>query len=75
MLGSRSLNARGTLLYDVISQCTGRATFIEIFGGTCLNMPERSVVEPFVDVTGFERSIASSRPGLLKEPVEKKKKR
>ena len=29
---------------------------------------------PFVDVTGFERSIASSRPGLLKEPVEKKKK-
>ena len=34
----------------------------------------RSVVEPFVDVTGFERSIASSRPGLLKEPVEKKKK-
>ena len=35
-LGSRSLNARGALLYDVISQCTGRATFIEIFGGTCL---------------------------------------
>ena len=32
-------------------------------------------MEPFVDVTGFERSIASSRPGLLKEPVEKKKKK
>ena len=31
-------------------------------------------MEPFVDVTGFERSIASSRPGLLKELVEKKKK-
>ena len=31
-------------------------------------------MEPFVDVTGFDRSIASSRPGLLKELVEKKKK-
>ena len=30
------------LLYDVISQCTGRATFIKIFGGTCLNMPENA---------------------------------
>ena len=38
-------------------------------------MNSRSVVEPFVDVTGFERSIASSRPGLLREPVEKKKKK
>ena len=38
-------------------------------------MNSRSVVEPFVDVTGFERSIASSRPGLLKELVEKKKKK
>ena len=36
-------------------------------------MNSRSVLEPFVDVTDFERSIASSRPGLLKEPVEKKK--
>ena len=32
-------------------------------------------METFVDVTGFERSIASSRLGLLKETVEKRKKK